>query len=600
MVKLSALDILQTKLVTPQEFDFDNAWIPPMEFFLSIEDVTYLREIATSRKLSAKIDEKYQLIDNILTRRGFKRFSGGTNRVVYNFLEDDRFVIKVATGRVAMQDNLLEFENQAFLKPYVAKMFYTSPCGTVGFAERVMPIKNRDEFRNIADDIFDILVNKFLGRYVVEDVGTQFFMNWGIRKFSGPVLLDYPYIYKLDGKKLYCTKTNEFGEVCNGEIDYDAGFNYLICSNCGKRYLATDLRDNSNSNKIIIKGGSQMQVKVVRGDEVLVDSIKMDDRIYKDDRHNKRNSTERKGQPMVIRVITSDRDYTWSEGQVISESKPLSNTMAKFVEEAREKFQAATQFAQDSIEKITEDINQYADMQRFVANKKAQQKAETEAPVEEMTEETTSDTVVDDIASDITNTDSMTEFSTNIIKAAAEETKEPFARSLYEVVAPTSSTIYKTEIKNDEPEYHPDEEPEYDSEEEIEEYDSEDYEEENEKLELASAYGVVSKEEEAELDNYISHQEEMEAAADMDDEDEYPTEYPGDPFIPDMDEDEEEIRPNKNGRYSLQDLQKMKNASNRLYGQDAENDRYNFTHGKGKKRKDKRNKKNKKNNMIGY
>ena len=33
------------------------------------------------------------------------------------------------------------------------------------------------------------------------DIGTNFFMNWGIRPGFGPVLLDYPYVYELDGNK---------------------------------------------------------------------------------------------------------------------------------------------------------------------------------------------------------------------------------------------------------------------------------------------------------------------------------------------------------------------------------------------------------------
>ena len=58
-------------------------------------------------------------------------------------------------------------------------MFYISPCGTVGFAERVLPIKNKKEFKEIAPDVFEILVNKILGKYVMEDVGTKYFMNYG-------------------------------------------------------------------------------------------------------------------------------------------------------------------------------------------------------------------------------------------------------------------------------------------------------------------------------------------------------------------------------------------------------------------------------------
>ena len=279
MAKLSVLDVMKTKMITPAEFHFDSLMIPPMECFLTYYDIQELHSIATSIKLSSNIKAKYKMIDDIMRPRGFKRFSAGTNRVVYSYLEDPTFLAKIAVDKVGMQDNPEEFKNQQLLKPYVAKMFYISPCGTVGFAERVLPVKNKEEFKQIASDVFDLLVYKILGKYVVEDVGTKYFMNYGVRAGFGPVLLDYPYVYKLDGKKLFCTEilpaTNM---ICDGEIDYDEGFNSLICTRCGKRYLACDLRDKSSNNKIInIKGGNKMKVSVTYGNQVIKETISTDE-----------------------------------------------------------------------------------------------------------------------------------------------------------------------------------------------------------------------------------------------------------------------------------------------------------------------------------
>ena len=278
MAKLDVLDILMAKRTTPLEFNFDSLMIPPIWYYLTQEDVNKLRHIATSARLSSKIDQKYQMIDDIMRNRGFKRFSAGTNRVVYRFLEDDRFLVKIAVDKVGMQDNPMEYKNQFLLKPYVTKMFYTSQCGVVGFVERVIQIKNKAEFKEIAGDVFEILVNKVLGKYVVEDVGVKYFMNWGVRIGSGPVLLDYPYIYKLDGKKLFCTKTDPTTNIpCNGEIDYDCGFNHLVCTKCGKIYLASDLRDNQDNNKIIIKGGREMKIVMKEGDKIVYTSVPTDE-----------------------------------------------------------------------------------------------------------------------------------------------------------------------------------------------------------------------------------------------------------------------------------------------------------------------------------
>ena len=316
MAKLDVLDILRVKKQSPLEFEFDNLWIPPMYCYLTQQDIDELRSIATSIRLSSKIEMKYRMIDNIMRNRGFKRFSAGTNRIVYSFSEDDRFLVKIAVDKVGMQDNPMEFQNQFLLKPYVTKMFYTSPCGTVGFVERVLPIKNRAEFKEIADDVFEILMNKVLGEYVVEDIGTKYFMNWGIRISHGPVLLDYPYVYKLDGNKLFCNKLVDHitGQTCDGEIDYDCGFNHLVCTKCGKSYLACNLRDDSIENNIVIKGGNTMKVSIKKGDQTLCTSIASKDVITKPEPKNT-NTT------LKVRVVDSANNHKYSEP-----NKPKFNT----------------------------------------------------------------------------------------------------------------------------------------------------------------------------------------------------------------------------------------------------------------------------------
>ena len=91
----------------------------------------------------------------------------------------------------------MNIETNSLLKPFVTKMFECSPCGTVATVERVEPITSRQEFLSVADDIFDLLNQQILGQYILEDIGTNYFMNYGLRKGFGPVLLDYPYLFEL-------------------------------------------------------------------------------------------------------------------------------------------------------------------------------------------------------------------------------------------------------------------------------------------------------------------------------------------------------------------------------------------------------------------
>lgn len=265
--------LLYPKCKSAIEFQFDSLRSNPLLYYLTVQDIAQLNKIATSIKYSSKPKEKYAMIDSILTPRGFKKMASGTNRVTYRFLNDYNIVLKVAIDKVGLSDNGNEYKNQHLLKPFVTKCFDVSPCGTVGLFERVVPITSREEFENIAEDVFD-LINNLIGKYVLEDIGEKFYMNYGLREGFGPVLLDYPYVFELDGRKLICNVTDPLEPLgyCGGEIDYDLGYNNLICTKCGKRYLATELKSDEKSDKpkIIVKGEDiVMKCVLKRGDEVV-------------------------------------------------------------------------------------------------------------------------------------------------------------------------------------------------------------------------------------------------------------------------------------------------------------------------------------------
>lgn len=261
------LNRLTSKRTTIEEFDFDKLQAPPLTYFLSPYDIEQLHQIATSLKLSAHPEERYKLIDQICTSRGLVKFIGGTNRVSYRHPEFPDYIIKVATDDVGRRDNPDEFRLQYLLKPFVCKVYEISPCGTVGLFERVVPITNREQFLSVAEDIFTVINEWFIGKYVMADIGTKFFMNWGIRESMGPVLLDYPYCYELDGNKLFCAAPNAASPTgrCEGEIDYDAGYNFLVCKKCGSKYKAKELEKKIKNKMIVTKGARKAMGIIVSG-----------------------------------------------------------------------------------------------------------------------------------------------------------------------------------------------------------------------------------------------------------------------------------------------------------------------------------------------
>lgn len=271
MSRNSIIDIIYTKNKSPLEFSFDTLTARPLFSLLTPDDVYQLNKIATSIRLSSKPKQKYAMIENILVPRGFKKIASGTNRVAYKYLEDQSIIIKVAIDKVGLSDNPREYYNQFLLKPFVTKVFEVTPCGTVGLFERVVPITSREEYLSVAEDVFNMITTQIIGKYVVDDIGTTYFQNIGVRPGMGVVLLDFPYVYELDGNKLFCNKKDITGHICEGEIDYDSGFNKLICTKCGKQYYARQLKKYESEKKIQVKreGDISMAIVVKRGNEIL-------------------------------------------------------------------------------------------------------------------------------------------------------------------------------------------------------------------------------------------------------------------------------------------------------------------------------------------
>ena len=258
------LDRIRSKKTSIEEFNYDKLEAPPLSWFFSPFDIQELNSIARSIKYSAKPQARYEAINKVCNRCGLVKFAAGTNRVVYRHPEFQDILFKIAADDVGLNDNPAEYRNQFLLKPFVAKTFEISPCGTVAIVERVNPITSREEYISVADDVFELITEWLIGKYVLADIGTKFFMNIGIRANFGVVLLDYPYVYELDGNKIFCRKpdpTSPTG-VCDGEIDYDDGFNFLRCTKCGAVYKAKELEKKIKDNEIIVEREGEIKMKI--------------------------------------------------------------------------------------------------------------------------------------------------------------------------------------------------------------------------------------------------------------------------------------------------------------------------------------------------
>ena len=170
-------------LFTPQNENYDvlfeSITMPAWNYLITIEDIIALYQTVTSRKLAGNFDARKKIIDDIMKNRGFKFMAGGTNRITYKHMEIPHIVAKVPIDRVGLNDNLWEFKNQKKLWPYCTKMLQVTPYGVIGFAERVEPILNRTQFNIFSMMVYSTTL-ELIGKYVMEDIGTDYYKNWGI------------------------------------------------------------------------------------------------------------------------------------------------------------------------------------------------------------------------------------------------------------------------------------------------------------------------------------------------------------------------------------------------------------------------------------
>ena len=349
MGRIDVLSLLYAKGRTVDEFNYDNLTANPLLSYITMQDIEALHKIASSMKLAAKPKLKYKMIDQILVPRGFKKLASGTNRVVYKCLNDQSVVLKVAYDEVALKDNPAEYRNQFYLKPFCAKVFEVSPCGTVALQERVQPIVTREEYIQVASDVFDLLVNKILGKYVLDDIGTKYYQNFGLRVGFGPVILDYPYVFELDGEKLYCNEPSFNGHPCGGVIDYDSGFNKLICNKCGKQYFAWQLDKKKDDTGIVTAKGDNdnMSILIMRGNEVVdkINEVAESDTISAANKPNITVTNERKrfGKIKKVNDFSSHVTVTVPKKEEESKLKETDNvSLPKREERANENVSASS------------------------------------------------------------------------------------------------------------------------------------------------------------------------------------------------------------------------------------------------------------------
>ena len=223
---------------------FDEVWnslepTHPLSYYIDDYMVQQMYQISVSTLgKGPKVDKMREL----LAPKGILPIGVGTNRAVFQSVMEPNIVFKISLDNVGRKDSPREKINQEYLKPFCTKIYEVTPCGTVAMVEGVYPIKTQADFQLYFDQIVQGILVPFIGgRYALDDIGFENFMNYGVRENFGPVLLDFPYLFLYDEDKMTCKNIMPDGSICGGSIDYEVGFMDFVCPNCGQRHTAREV-----------------------------------------------------------------------------------------------------------------------------------------------------------------------------------------------------------------------------------------------------------------------------------------------------------------------------------------------------------------------
>lgn len=259
----------------------NNLVRPPIRYYIPDAVINEFYNISCDSKLYNAPLKRFKVQNEMLEPYGFRPLASGTNRRTFYSINDPWIVLKIASDAIGRSDNLSEFGIQHGLLPFCTKVFDVDPRGVMQLAERV-EIMTEQDFRDYIEEIFQFLESWFQLGYIFDDVGFRSFKNWGLRDGSGPVLVDFPYLFQYDPDKMICDRIDpKTHEKCGGTIgyNYEMAMSEIVCYKCKVRYSAQYLskKIDGNSCDIILGRKNKMrkpvefQVVMTRGNKVVYD-----------------------------------------------------------------------------------------------------------------------------------------------------------------------------------------------------------------------------------------------------------------------------------------------------------------------------------------
>ena len=184
--------------------------------------------------------KRADIIKSIMEELEFEEIGCGTNRIVFIHEDYPTYVFKIALDSRGVLDNNNEFKLTNIMKSSKKQIITTNyeSIGVISIAERINVFTKYD-MEEAKDTIMKIL--EVIGKYfILNDVGTKAYKNWGYDNDGNIKCLDYAYLTSIENVvRNKCT--------CGGQLNYTENMLDFRCTECDKLFTYNDIVSNTYS-----------------------------------------------------------------------------------------------------------------------------------------------------------------------------------------------------------------------------------------------------------------------------------------------------------------------------------------------------------------
>lgn len=248
---------LNKSRLTRQEYEkyLEIGEIDTSQNWLELFTPNVISDLFTIMDSSSNNQDKCDIIQEELEPYGFYPVGLGTNVYTVANPAYPGVCFKIALDTCGLADNFNDATLYGMVNSYLGKKRFTKVLarhmsGIVSVQERKVLMSSQDRIDSYRESILKALT-KLSDKFLIVDLSpSEFHYNYGIERNGDWCFIDASDLYPLEKvkKPITCKMTMSSVEhpgktdICGGHLVYNTDFSCVICEDCGRSYIPSDVR----------------------------------------------------------------------------------------------------------------------------------------------------------------------------------------------------------------------------------------------------------------------------------------------------------------------------------------------------------------------